>query len=315
MKQRLTVIAPVYNESECLEEFYSQLKSVLDKENMVWDVIFVNDGSKDNSQIILQDIRRHHSNVKVIEFSRNFGHQVAVKAGLDHAHAEAVVIMDTDLQDAPEVIPEFIAKWREGFDVVYAVRAKRLGESVFKKWTASVFYRLMKNISKIDIPLDTGDFRLLSSRVVEGLRSINERSPFLRGLVSWMGYNQIGILVQRQSRFKGQTKYSLIKMLDLAWSGMTHFSDMPLHLCTALGLIVSIISVLWMCQSLYVRFVLNVTVPGWTSLMIAVLFLGSAQLLTLGIIGSYIGRIYDETRSRPLYLIKTWEGFEDEHTA
>jgi len=312
MKPLLSIVAPVYNESECLREFSRRLVEVLDKTGMRSEVIFVNDGSTDNSLEVLRSLRLNYPAFKIINLSRNFSHQIAVKAGIDHVSGDAVIIMDADLQDSPDVIPQFLEKWNEGYDVVYAIRAKREGESIFKTWTAKLFYRCLKRVSHVDIPLDTGDFRLISSKVVEPLKNMHEKHPFIRGLVSWLGYRQIGIPVHRDSRYAGKTKYTIKRMIKLAWSGVTHFSFLPLQACTLIGLVISVVSIVWMIQALYVRYVLNIAVPGWTSLIIAVLFLGSLQLITLGIFGSYLGRIYDEVRPRPLYLVSDIEGIENE---
>ena len=223
---------------------------------------------------------------------------------------DAVVIIDTDLQDPPEAIAGMVEKWQQGFDVVYAVRAKREGESLFKKTTAALYYRLMKKIAHIDLPLDAGDFRLISRPVADVLRKIQEKNPYIRGLVSWVGFKQTGFLIQRQERFAGQTKYTLRKMLKLAWNGVTHFSFLPLQLSTFVGFVAALIAFVWMIQALYVSLVLHSATPGWTSLIIAVLFLGSVQLITIGIVGSYLARNYDESRSRPLYVLSDKKGFD-----
>ena len=221
-----------------------------------------------------------------------------------------MVIIDSDLQDPPEIIPELIKKYKDGYDVVYTIHTTREGENIFKKFTASLYYRLIRNISAIDVPLDSGDFRLISKKVADYLKSVDEKNLYLRGLISWLGFKQIGIPVARQARYAGRTKYSLGKMFGFAWNGITHFSFLPLQISTVIGCIVSIICFLWIIQALYVSFILHIAVPGWTSIMVAVLFLGSVQLITLGIIGSYLGRNYDEVRPRPLYVIKSKEGLE-----
>lgn len=308
MKRRLSIVAPVYNEELCLREFYQRLTAVLAKLPLDREILFVNDGSSDGSLAILKELRRADSCVKVLDLSRNFGHQIAIKAGIDHAFGDAVVVMDADLQDPPEVIPEFLKKWDEGYDVVYAVRARRAGESLFKKWTAALYYRIIKKISHIDIPLDAGDFRLIGRPAADALRSIREKSPYLRGLASWIGFRQTGISIRRDERYAGETKYSLKKMLKLAWNGITHFSHLPLQLSTYIGVAVSILCALWILQALYVSLVLKIAVPGWTSLMVAVLFLGGVQLITLGILGSYVWKNYDETRARPLYVLREKDG-------
>ncbi len=306
---RISIVAPVYNEEDCLEEFYRRTRAVADalKEEVEW--VFVDDGSTDRSPEILSDLHLKDPRVKVLSFSRNFGHQPAIKAGIDHATGDAVVTIDADLQDPPEAIAEMVAKWKEGYDVVYAVRIERKGESFFKKATAALYYRLMKRLTHIDMPLDTGDFRLISRPVADALKQIKEKRPFLRGLISWLGFRQTGISIKRDARFAGKTKFSLFKMLQFAWSGITHFSFFPMHLATWIGFFTFIFCLVELVHTLYVSLVLKIAVPGWASLMVAILFLGSAQLITLGILGSYLARNYDESRNRPLYLIRKKEGF------
>ena len=306
----LSIVIPVYNEEACLKEFYRRLFLVTEQENWETEIIFVNDGSKDSSLGMLQEFRRKDTRVKILDFSRNFGHQVAVKAGIDHARGEAVVIMDADLQDPPEMIPNLVMKWKEGYEVVYAVRETRKGEGFFKKWTASLYYRLIQRIASIDLPLDTGDFRLLSRPVADVIKNIREKNLYLRGLISWVGFKQIGVPMKRDPRFAGETKYSSRQMLRLGWNGITHFSFLPLQISTAVGFLSALICLFWILQALYVGLVLKIAVPGWTSIMVAVLFLGSVQLLTLGIFGSYLARNYDEARSRPLYILRQKEGFD-----
>lgn len=306
---RISIVAPVYNEEDCLGEFYRRSRSVMDisKDETEW--IFVNDGSTDRSTAILSELHRKDPRIKVLSFSRNFGHQPAIKAGIDHATGDAVITIDADLQDPPEAIAEMIAKWKEGYDVVYAVRVERKGESFFKKATAALYYRLMKRLTRIDMPLDAGDFRLISRPVADALKQIKEQRPFLRGLISWLGFRQIGITIKREARFSGKTKFSLHKMLQFAWSGITHFSFFPMQVATWIGFLTFIFCFAELIQTLYVSLVLKIAVPGWASLMVAILFLGSVQLVTLGILGSYLARNYDESRNRPLYLIQKKEGF------
>ncbi len=305
----LTVVAPVYNEETGLGEFHARLSGMLKTAGLDAEILYVNDGSSDGSLAVMQRLRADDPRVKILDFSRNFGHQVAVKAGIDHASGDAVVVIDTDLQDPPEAIPDLIAKWREGYDVVYAVRAARNGDSFIKKFTAAVYYRLIRSIGDIDLPLDAGDFRLLARPVVEALKPIREKNPYIRGLVSWVGFRQTGVPVHRQARYAGETKYSSHKMFQLAWNGITHFSFLPLQISTFVGFLTSVLCLAWIAQALYVGLVLHIAVPGWTSLMVAVLFLGSVQLITLGIMGSYLARNYDEARPRPLYIVRQKEGF------
>ncbi|OGW83097.1 MAG: glycosyltransferase [Omnitrophica bacterium RIFCSPHIGHO2_02_FULL_51_18] len=306
----LSIVAPVYNEEKSAGEFYRRLRTVLDANRYEAEILFVNDGSSDGSLGLLLNLQKQDSSVKIIDFSRNFGHQIAVKAGIDHAQGEAVVVIDTDLQDPPEAIPDLVAKWREGYDGVYAVRTRRRGETLFKKWTAALYYRLINRISQSPMPLDAGDFRLLSRRIADVIKEIHEKRPYVRGLVSWVGFKQTGVLIERDERFAGKTKYPTRKMLALAWNGITHFSFLPLQLSTFVGILTSIVCFIWILHTLYVGLILKVAVPGWTSIMLALLFLGSIQLITLGILGSYLARNYDETRSRPLYIVRSREGFE-----
>src|SRR3989338_4778416 len=234
-KPFISIVAPVYNEEHCLQEFWRRLGAVIESQKFEAEVIFIDDGSKDSSLSLLQALRQKHPSIKILEFSRNFGHQVAVKEGIDHAKGDLVIIMDTDMQDPPEVISDLLAKWKEGYDVVYAIRASRQGENLFKKWTAQLYYRLIRKIAHLDIPLDAGDFRLITRRVAEAVRAIKEKHPYIRGLISWVGFKQAGVPVHREARFAGETKYSLGRMFQLAWSGITHFSFLPLQISTWIG--------------------------------------------------------------------------------
>lgn len=304
-----SIIVPVCNEEEGLARLHDRLSPVLDALDGAAEIVFVNDGSRDRSLEILKDLRRRDPRVKVLSFSRNFGHQLAITAGLDYAAGEASVIMDADLQDPPELIPRLAAKWREGFEVVYAVREQRPGESAFKRATAMLFYRLLRRLTSIDIPMDTGDFRLLGSRAATVLRSMRERHRFVRGMVSWAGFRQTGVSYVREERRTGRTKYPLRKMIHFAVDGITSFSVIPLKMATWCGFAGALGSMIYIGWVLYLRFVENVTIVGWASLMVAVLFLGSIQLLTLGILGEYIARICDEVRERPLYVVEEADGF------
>ncbi len=303
-KPELSIIAPVYNEEGVVDEFYKRLEAALRATGLASEILFINDGSSDSSYEKLLALKKADSRVRVLNFSRNFGHQIAVKAGIDHALGDLLIIIDTDLQDPPEVIPDFIRKQKEGYEVVYAIRASRKGESFFKKWTASLYYRLMRKIVPIDMPLDAGDYRLITRPVAETIKRFGEKSPYLRGIISWVGFRQTGILIQREARFAGKTKYSLKKMCALAWNGVTHFSFLPLQISTYVGVLTSLACLGFIVFVVYSKMVLHAAVPGWASLMVAVLFLGSVQLITLGILGSYLARSYDETRNRPLYLLK-----------
>lgn len=303
-KPVLSVVAPVYNEEKGIGEFYGRLKNVLRSAELAHEIIFINDGSTDATPLLLDDIKRADSEVRVLHFSRNFGHQIAIKAGIDHARGDAVVTLDTDLQDPPESIPRLLAKWQEGYDVVYAVRAKRAGESVFKKVTASLYYKMLRRLSSVDIPLDAGDFRLISARVAAVVRGVREQHPYLRGLISWAGFRQIGVSIDRQPRFAGKTKYSLQKMMHLAWSGVAHFSFWPLQLATWSGIFVMVLSALWFGNALFLRYARGETDVFSGMGFAALFFIGGVQLVSIGILGSYVARNYDETRSRPLYVLK-----------
>lgn len=304
----ITIVGPVYNEESCIRDFYESISKVFVDLPCDAEFLFVDDGSQDGTCEILSRLQADDPRVRVLRFSRNFGHQIAIKAGIDHAEGDAVIIMDTDLQDPPSAIPDMINKWNEGFDVVYAVRSSRAGESFLKRWTAKVYYRLMKRLSNMDIPLDVGDFRLLSRPVANVLKGINERAPYVRGLVSWVGFKQTGVMINREARRAGKTKYSWPKMIRFAWSGITHFSFLPLQIATIVGLITALASLVSFFFICYVTLVLKIAVSGWASLMVAILFLGSVQLITLGIIGSYLAKNYDETRQRPLYIIQEEKG-------
>lgn len=303
-KKLLSVVVPVFNESEGIDAFYERMKKLADSLNpMSCEIIFVDDGSKDDSYQKLMNLAHSDPNIRVIKFSRNFGHQIAITAGIDLAKGDAVVVIDADLQDPPEVIKRFVEKWEEGYDVVYGVREKREGESRMKLLTASVFYRLLKSIVKIDIPVDVGDFRLMSRRSVEQFKELKERDRFVRGLVSWIGFKQIGVQYLRDKRYAGETKYPYRKMIKFALDGITSFSSFPLKLATWFGYITSFLAFLYAC-SVFVQKAIGYTVQGWATIMVGILFLGGVQLICLGIIGEYIGRIFNEIKKRPLYVIE-----------
>ncbi|MBP8000765.1 MAG: glycosyltransferase family 2 protein [Chloroflexi bacterium] len=312
MKPTISLIAPVYNEEPVLHELYRRVKEVMDKSGESWELVLVNDGSRDRSGEIIGELHALDNRVKGFSFSRNFGFQVAVTAGLDHASGEAVVLTDADLQDPPEVIPQMIAKWREGYDVVYGVRASREGETWFKRFTAAAFYRLIDRITGIDIPLDTGDFRLMDRRVVDAIRLMPERNRFLRGMVPWVGFRQTGVRYDRKARFAGESKFSSVrKMLPFALNAITGFSYFPLQLATYLGFAIAGLSVLAILTVILLRLFSPVApLLGQATTLVVVLFLGGVQLISLGIIGEYLGRIYDEVKQRPLYLVKEKWGLE-----
>lgn len=301
----ISVVVPIFNEENTIPELYSRLKKVVADISDDHELIFVNDGSKDKSLEALILLSASDKRVKYIHFSRNFGHQIAVCAGLDYASGDAVVIIDGDLQDPPELISELFSKHKEGFDVVYAQRRSREGESWMKKATAKIFYRVLKAITTIEIPLDTGDYRLISREVVDYLKRMNEQNKFLRGQISWLGFRQTGVLFDRHERQHGKTGYTFSKMVHFAMDGITSFSDFPLRMVTRLGLIVSFFSVLVILYALYSHFFLDRTITGWTSLIMSSMFIGGVQLLSIGIIGEYISRINRNVQNRPLYVVQS----------
>ncbi len=313
-KPTISIVAPVFNEEAVLTELHRRVSEVMDQLNEPWELVLVNDGSRDRSAEVIAELHQKDPRVKGISFSRNFGFQVAVTAGLNHAQGDAVILTDADLQDPPEVYPEMIARWREGFEVVYGVRASRVGETWFKLFTAKLFYRLIRRITKIDIPLDTGDFRLMDRRVVQAINSMPERNRFLRGMIPWVGFKQTGVEYQRASRFAGESKFGSVRqMLPFALDAITSFSYLPLQLATYLGFIIAIISGLAILTVVLVRlFGPESPLLGQATTLVSVLFLGGVQLISLGIIGEYLGRIYDEVKGRPLYLVDKKWGFPDE---
>ncbi|MBW2159179.1 MAG: glycosyltransferase family 2 protein [Deltaproteobacteria bacterium] len=298
----LSLIIPVYNEEAIIEELDRRLKGFLSEMDERWEVVFVDDGSQDRTSEMLNEIAAAEPRYKVISFSRNFGHQAAITAGMDHAEGDAVVIMDADLQDPPEVVTEMIQKWREGYDVVYGQRSIRHGESIFKRATAAAFYRLLRALLPIEVPLDTGDFRLMSRRVVLSMRALREQHRFVRAMVSWVGFKQAAVQYERPERFAGETKYPLRKMMRFAIDGITSFSIVPLRLATWLGLLSGFVAIVISGWALYAA-IAGQTVPGWATIMIAVALAASAQLIMTGILGEYIGRIYEEVKRRPLYVV------------
>ncbi len=298
----LSLIIPVYNEEATIAELDRRLKGFLRDMAETWEVVFVDDGSQDRTADLLTELGAAEPRYKVISFSRNFGHQAAITAGIDRAQGDAVVIMDADLQDPPEVVTEMIQKWREGYDVVYGQRTIRYGESVFKRATAAAFYRLLRMLLPIDIPLDAGDFRLMSRRVVLSMRALREQHRFVRAMVSWVGFKQTAVQYERPERFAGETKYPLRKMMRFAIDGITSFSIVPLRLATWLGLLSGLLAIITSGWALYAA-IAGRTVPGWATIMIAVALAASAQLIMTGILGEYIGRIYEEVKRRPLYVV------------
>jgi polyisoprenyl-phosphate glycosyltransferase len=303
----LSLVIPIFNEQPIILELDRRLRALLDELPGVgdaWEVVFVEDGSKDRSLAMLKELAEREPRYKIVSFSRNFGHQLAITAGIDRADGEAVVVMDADLQDPPEVVRDMLARWREGYDVVYGVRVKRHGESWFKRGTAAVFYRVLRAmLGGVSIPADAGDFRLMSRPVVLTLRALREQHRFVRGMVAWIGFKQIATHYERPARFAGETKYPLRKMLRFAVDAITSFSVVPLRVATFLGAIAGLIAVAAAGFVVYVKLSGGRVVPGWTTIMIAVALGSSAQLIMTGILGEYVGRIYEEVKRRPLYVI------------
>lgn len=307
-----SVVVPIWNEEAVIPALYDRVVDVMERTRESWELICVNDGSQDQSLPMLRALCDEDARVKVIDFSRNFGHQLAITAGADFAEGDAVIVMDADLQDPPEVVLQMIEQWRAGYEVVYAVRTKREGETWFKLWTASIFYRVLQSITDVNIPLDAGDFRLMDRRVVLAMRRLRERHRFMRGLSSWVGFKQIGIEYERAERFAGETKYPLRKMMRLALNAITSFSYVPLHLATYLGFAFAILSLIGIVLTVVLRLSGNLSFQGQATTLVSVLFLGGIQLIFLGIIGEYLGRIYDEVKGRPLYIVSHAYGFIEE---
>lgn len=298
----LTVVIPAYNEEESIEPMVERLVLALEQRVNGLEILFVDDGSRDGTWPRISELAARDPRVRGIRFARNFGHQAALTAGVDAATGRAVAIIDADLQDPPEVIPEMIERWRAGAEVVYGQREVREGETVFKKATAAAFYRLLRRITHVDIPVDTGDFRLMGPRAVAAFRALPERNRFIRGLVAWIGFPQVAVHYRRQARHAGETKYPLRKMVRFALDGITSFSFLPLRLATLLGFAVSVVSFLYIVVVVVLK-LLGINWPGYTSMMASILFLGGVQLVMIGVLGEYVARVYDEVKRRPLYLV------------
>lgn len=314
MDDLLSVVVPCFNEEAVLPSTHQRLRTAVDSIGMPWELLYVDDGSGDGTREILMRLADSDSRVKVISLSRNFGHQVAVTAGLEHAAGTAVAVIDADLQDPPEVIATMVARWREGYDVAYGLRTERTGESAFKLWTARTFYKLIGRLSDVPIPLDVGDFRLLSRRAVDAFKSMPECDRFIRGMVAWVGFRQVAVPYVREPRHAGTSKYPLSKMLRFAWDGIVSFSDAPARLATVVGFVVLAIASLVSLQVFIAYFFSSHTVPGWTSTFLAIMFLGGMQSLCLGILGEYIARIYREVKRRPLYLVAATANLDECHS-
>jgi dolichol-phosphate mannosyltransferase len=308
--ETLSVVVPAYNEEEVLPAFYARLVAALEGLPVRAEILFVDDGSRDGTAAILAGFAAADPRVRVLGFTRNFGHQAALCAGLDHCTGDAVVMIDADLQDPPELIREFHRKWKEGYHVVFGER-HRLKEGVVKRAVYHLFYRVLRRLADIEIPLDTGDFSLVDREIVRNLRALPERTRFLRGLRSWMGYRQVGIPYERDARTQGESKYSLAKLFKLAFDGIISFSTVPLKMALVLGLVVSTVALLSIPVLVYLRLRHKFDLQGWTSIMVSSLFLGGVQLITIGIVGEYISRIYEEVKFRPLYLVGRRLGFSE----
>ena len=309
MSCELSLVIPVFNEAETLPALVDRLTKVLKGLTDSYEIIFVDDGSTDHSISVLEGYRSRDPRVKILQFSRNFGHQVAITAGLDCACGDATVVMDSDLQDPPEVIPQLWAKWKEGYEVVYAVRECREGEGWFKLATAAAFYRVLRSLTDLDVPSDAGDFRLLDRDAREAFCQMRERHRYVRGMSGWIGFRQTGVPYRRESRHAGGTKYPLRKMIKLAFDAITSFTLKPLKFATYLGFSISALSFCYIVYALYRKFTGHTEI-GWTSLIVAIFFLGGVQLLSIGIVGEYVGRIYEESKRRPLYVVRRAEGIE-----
>ena len=300
---RYSIIIPVYNEEAVIDQTYRRLKQVMDSTREPYELIFVNDGSCDRTTAIIKDFIDQDNAVKLITFSRNFGHQIAITAGMDYASGAAIVVIDADLQDPPELILEMIAKWKEGFDVVYAKRTKRKGETFFKKQTARLFYRILKASTDLDIPTDTGDFRLLDRRVCKELKRLPEKNRYVRGLVSWVGFRQTAVEYERDERLAGETKYPLKKMIKLSLDGLTSFSFKPIKMANYAGIMLIFCGLIYLAGMLLLKLSNSSVIAGWNLVIAMQLVLTGILLTMMGITGEYIGRIYDETRDRPLYIV------------
>lgn len=307
----LSVVVPCFNEEDVLRDTTRRLVEVLERLPLKFEIIYVDDGSGDSTSDLLREFAAQDNRMRIVRLSRNFGHQMAITAGLEHAAGDAVVVIDADLQDPPEIILEFVQRWREGYDVAYGVRGEREGETPFKIWSARAFYRLMDRLSDTQIPLDTGDFRLMDRRVLDALLAMPERDRFVRGMVSWLGFSQVAVRYHRGPRAAGLTKFSLIRMLRFAADGIFSFSILPLRIATWIGFGTSGIAVLGILIAVIERlFGVKGLVKGWASMLIAVLFIGGVQLICIGIIGEYVGRIYGESKRRPLYVLREKIGFD-----
>ncbi|MEW5705270.1 MAG: glycosyltransferase family 2 protein [Actinomycetota bacterium] len=308
---KYSLVIPIYNEEETLAELHKQISELINQLDGNTEVILVDDGSRDHSYPMMLDIHQQDPRFKIVHFARNFGHQIAISAGMDLASGQAVIIMDADLQDPPGVVLDLIAKWKEGYEIVYGVRESRQGETYFKKATASLFYRLLRRLTDVDIPVDVGDFRLVDRKALDAFKALREHNRYVRGMFSWIGFKQTGVRYVRSERFAGQTKYPLRKMLKFAIDGIVSFSNAPLRLALNLGFLFSGLSILVGIVSVFLKIFGVNLIPGWTSLIVGISFLGGIQLIVMGMLGEYIGRIYEEVKDRPLYVIRNVHGFAE----
>ncbi|WP_036718462.1 glycosyltransferase family 2 protein [Paenibacillus harenae] len=308
---KYSIIIPMFNEEEVIEFTYDRLKQVMDSTEEPYELLFVNDGSRDRTAGKMAMICEFDPNVRLIDFSRNFGHQIAISAGMDYAQGAAIIVIDADLQDPPEVILKMIAKWKEGYEVVYGKRLKRNGETVFKKLSAKLFYRTLRTLTNVDIPVDTGDFRLIDRKVCDVLRGLKEKNRFVRGLVSWVGFRQTMVEYEREERFAGESKYPIKRMIAFALDGITSFSYKPLKIATYIGFALSITSFLYLLIVIFQKLFTGSTVAGWASIVAVNLLFNGIILILLGLIGEYIGRIYEESKNRPLYIVRDKLGYPE----
>ena len=310
----ISIIIPLYNESDNIEHLFVRLTPVLERLNTSYEIICINDGSQDDTLKRLIELRQRYLAIKIVNLSRNFGKEIALTAGIDYASGAAVIPIDADLQDPPELIVKLIAKWREGYDVVYATRRSRQGETWLKKISAIAFYQTIGKMSRVPIPANTGDFRLLDRRVVEAIKKLPERTRFMKGLFAWVGYKQTSVLFDREPRYRGETTWSYWKLWNFALDGIISFSFLPLKVWSYIGVTISFISLLYALMLVIRTLIFGVDVPGYASLMVAILFLGGIQLITLGVLGEYLGRVYEEVKGRPLYFVREEYGFDDRHS-
>jgi polyisoprenyl-phosphate glycosyltransferase len=308
----ISIIVPLYNESENIEHLFTRLIAVINQLHTSYEIICINDGSRDDTLNKLIKLHQQNPAIKIINLSRNFGKEIALTAGLDYASGAAIIPIDADLQDPPELITQLIAKWREGYDVVYATRRSRQGETWLKKITAKAFYQTIGKMSPVRIPANTGDFRILDRKVVEAIKQLPERTRFMKGLFAWVGYKQTSILFDREPRSFGTTTWNYWKLWNLAIDGITSFSLLPLKIWSYIGITISLISLFYALILIVRTLLFGIDVPGYASLMVAILFLGGIQLITLGVLGEYLGRVYEEVKGRPLYLVREKYGFEKE---